>query len=77
MSSTSLWLKVHAVDPIEGYTSTKCITVNIINEPPSFSGPFYVEIGVRDISLLPLQETEVKINIFDPENNTNSFVADL
>ena len=60
-----------------GHTSTKCITVKIINDPPSFAGPFYADVGVRDTSALPLQETEVKIKIVDPENFTNVVVADL
>ena len=59
MNTNTVWLRAKVTDSDDGYTSTKCFSVNIINDNPLFFGPSFVEVGVRDTSRVPLQETEV------------------
>ena len=77
MKTKTVWLKAKVTDTTNGYTSTKCFSVKIINDNPLFFGPYFVEVGVRDTSRVPLRETEVQILILDPENNTDSFISQL
>ena len=59
MLTKTVWLKAKVTASTNGYTSTKCFSVKIINDKPLFFGPYFVEVGVRDTSRVPLQETEV------------------
>jgi hypothetical protein len=60
MLTKTVWLKAKVTDSSpNGYTSTKCFSVKIMNDNPLFFGPYFVEVGVRDTSRVPLQETEV------------------
>ena len=59
MLTKTVWLKAKVTASTNGYTSTKCFSVKIINDNPQFFGPYFVEVGVRDTSRVPLQETEV------------------